>query len=1250
MEDHKRKNKKRNQNKKPTQEQIKKIQGNADQRKDNVNGTDENEKKESITKPVLNEASSHSENEVARKPNIVNGEHNGKEIKKPKRKNKQKENQKDSQDEDQKVNDQKQDLNQANINIIVDEVVKNLPMAEKEPFQSMQGNTPEAEQNGGNATLSTQQLPSESTPCHQFHNDEAPTCSHHIQHQLNNLKMGNLKIDFDVQKHLSPMGTQSDGSNNEYFYKGFNVEQLIAGSNGKDKVQTNGNLQQEELNSLPAKKTGDTKQNDQALQNPQHQMSDSSPETMLNNMLRNAAGGLDPNEIMKNMFGSAGISGEPPAQNKMTNNMTGSSGAQPNPNDILKNMFGNSGPPPIPKEMLEKMFANSSGAPNPNEMLKNMFGNGGNPGAVPNSNDLLKNMFANGGGSETQPNPNDMLKNMFGNSSTAPNPNELLKNIFGSSQNEDETMEIDPQAMFGQVNAMMQNMDPNMMASMSQMMSNMDPTILAGMTNMVAGMMQGGGLNLQNIMQMKEKKSQGAKMEENNVVENTKNHGDSQNIRNKEPEASKLEISKEEKGDPKIQDEPALKCNFSFSSNSSEKTEGDDEDTSSEQEAPEQQNSEINEEKPVVPKIKRFVREESIPELLENLINVGTKKEVTEIKKVEVKTNKIKTILSKVLKKEKKVVAGDSSVQSIEIREHRVECQNIVIPNKTKTVEKAIDYEKLQHVKEPLEHPDTKAAHQKTKGKDFIQTSSKVKDIKDSVKDEESQFKETGEQIQENQFLNPSGEKFKPQDFEFNPKNMNALFTNLLQDKKLGEIKSQDLDPNSVTTKNNQSESKTAFETVLSNMSNLIQNGGAENGNTPLENMMMQQNLFVNLMQTQNPKVDLSKNGLTESITAQSPDNIESMMSQMMGAFSSFKSQGNDDNSNPFNLGDTMNKMMQMFNNTNASSSPNVLESISDMFNQLLPNNTTSSDLDMSTIMSNPENIKNILKMGEMIFGKSPFDLDGENSQPSESDESVNEQSSDKSIEEDNIKVNTPSKNFYQDERPSVLLKELLGDKFWSIRKKRNDLAEKSEVKSKINKNKQKENCKTRKVDNSVPVEKAESSTPKKVMKKSSEDSLNDFNTDLEKESPFVRMMHKKLQKDSKLQEFLKSKLQKDPKMQKFIQDRLKKDEKFQKFIREKLANNKEMRENFQEKFKSELGLTIEIPDIDGDNASGDGNGQVENHKDVGKSDEAETPNSNGVQEEGEKSKNHTNKLLMKKYAELTMMLCGIVYMGVLCY
>ncbi|XP_008470862.1 uncharacterized protein PF11_0213 [Diaphorina citri] len=1294
MEDHKRKNKKKSQNKRPTQEQIKKIQTNVEQRK---------ETKTNGVTPVQADPATGSLKREAKAPNEIQVqiEHHANGIgreKKSKKKNKQNRKQNESESENTNANGHIEEENKTQVDlvekvVIVKEAVEGTQIHAETVAAVIENIT----QSNGNGTCS--QVDAGASNCLQHHTDEAPTCSHHIQHHLNNVKVADFKIDFDIQKHLSPVGTQF-GSNQEYFYKGFTVENMA------DKI--NNGLGESEDSSVNPEEIVKALLGNREAAPP-------NPDEMLKSMFRNPTSPpFNPQELMKNMFGN---------QEKQAGNS--------NPDDLLKSMFGNQGTkqagPSNPADVLKAMLGKDENQVppfNPQEMMKSMFGNQGKQQAGPsNPADMLK-------GHQAPPfNPAEMMKSMFGNQGAAPfNPEEMMKNMFGngpSQETPDPDLNVNVEDMFGQMNAMAQHIDPNVMNNMSQMVANMDPAILSEVNNMAMSLMQGGGIqdSIQKLMQMKANrvKNNASKIVEMNHTEESvelKNNnselvgnerGNNEQSSNQredkkdkhdqgnENETEKKEIneisnkfegeSKDVKedgenvksGKDKTSDdsnngadttsESFMKPSFSFSSNTSEKSE---EDKIEDEGKKENDNSE-EETEVVTRKTKRFERELSIPELIENLTKVDLKKEETKKEEERIKRNKLKAIFSKVLKKEKKIVEGSECISSsIEFHEHRIEYQTGKQPTKNKSQEtKEIDYEKLQHVKEPLEV----SGKRETSGSKEItpqQSAVPVKNIKEILKNKEANTNETGETSQQKLSFTQELDKKNLDDYvEINPDNMNEMFQNLLQGKHRSAANNGPSEP----VGSNQSINNNPLASLLNNMTNLFETSGFNKdqilnltgveGNGP----DIMSSMFSNLLQSDSSKGESSKtNDVSNTESAGKSASLESVMSQMFVGMQTMSSGGNSDLSeaisptgNPDNfLQNFQRTLMRQFNNNNeenGSDTPNVnlLQNMIEMFDKVMPNEDGNSVPDMNTLMGKPENFANILQMGEMLFGKSPLNLapnidnSSENSKLEEGESQENVLNTDKNSEEEEVieETTTISKNIYQEERTSVLLKKLLGEKFWSIRKKRNDLIPEENLKLKPVKSK------------SEKKKSVTSSSETSIDKDLSKDPANSIPFDItsfsmENQSPFVKMIQRKIQKDPKLQQFLKEKLRKDPKMQQIIAERMQKDERLQTFIREKLSKDKEMRKTFREKFKNELGLTNIIPkfeDDDEDNINGDiaketndedKNSTQEQHQDIKRNTKKEDKDENN-------KKRYTIQLI-KKYMELTVIMCGIITMGIICY
>lgn len=416
---------------------------------------------------------------------------------------------------------------------------------------------------------------------------------------------------------------------------------------------------------------------------------------------------------------------------------------------------------------------------------------------------------------------------------------------------------------------------------------------------------------------------------------------------------------------------------------------------------------------------------------------------------------------------------------------------------------------------------------------------------------------------------------------------------------------------------------------------------------------------------------------------------FENLMSSMLTSMSSLNcggTNGDGPSSNPSQTEALTNLMGQLGsmlsdktqNLDNASSAISPLQNINSIFEQMLGSNKLDEGLipelfDMNTFpdFQKPENIQEILQIGETLFGNSLFGPDlnlksNESKQSASSSEklidNINTIQMGQETEQNEIIKNesVPSRNVFQEDRTSVLLKNLLGDKFWNIRKIR------TQSKHSIEPISTKELSK-----NPSSSQNKRPSSSKKEKTKS-----KDLPDGLESENVFVQKLQKKIQKDSKLQIYLKEKLQKDPKMQKFIQEKLQKDERLQKFIRDKLSNDKELRKNFEEKFKSELGLTGIIPKFDDDDDDDEGMADTrkgksdqQNNKEVKKVSkrkdtterQIDVPNLENDEDkkDGKPKKDiiiTTNEktkrtlLLMKRYFELTFTIVGIIYLGLICY
>ncbi|KAL1449514.1 hypothetical protein WDU94_002014 [Cyamophila willieti] len=762
MEDHKRKNKKRNHNKKPTPEQIKKLQNNIDQNEVKLNGVAENGvNKANHSNNSIKHAPESQENKVIVE-NQVNGE-NKRSKKKNKTKGKPNVNPNDNQTPTVNLNGIEKELEETKLNSSLEKVEEKaqLVSAEETISENVNLDTPVGTYTHEQNQCSPNHSP-DSSPCAQYHSDEAPNCSDHIQHELNKVKVGDFKIDFDVQKLMTPMGTQSGASNKEYFYKGLNIDKLEAINNEAPETVSNEKIKHDMMPN--AKQTNEIPLDETVPQLRTPVNIDSLVKNMTGNSASKSSAFVNPDEMLKSLFGNVGNQNAGFINpDEMMKNMLGNLGSQnsklPNPDEMLKNMFGsnpNQNAAVNPKDLLNRVFGSpdkqQTSSINPEELMKNVFGTLGDQSSGPlNSNEMLKNIIGSTGQQSSNPVdlPLDGLENPENHNVAPINPDDMMKNMLGNLGN--------PMDMLGQMNAMAQQMDPNMMNNMNQMMSNMDPAVLSGMTNMVAGLMQGGGLgaNIQSLMQMKAQKLQNLKKIEINEDQSPPKN---ENI-NKEvdvstkcfeinqtletpPEDSK-EFNKgskdvDEKKDVEIPcnkiekesenpEEPVLKCSFSFSSNVSEKS-GDEMIEETETKDNLKEDSQIGPSKPKI-----FVREESMPELLENLIKVN--KEEVKTKKVEIKTSKFKTILSKVLRKEKKTVAGETSISTTEIQTQHVEYKKNKTLKKNEARKGELDYEKLHHVKEPMEVRERK---------EIKIIPRRAKDIKDPARDEKETFKQTG--------------------------------------------------------------------------------------------------------------------------------------------------------------------------------------------------------------------------------------------------------------------------------------------------------------------------------------------------------------------------------------------------------------------------------------------------------------------------------------------------------------------------
>lgn len=1299
MEDHKKKSKKRNQNKRPTQDQIKKLQNTVEQRNNKVNG-------------VLNEAT-HSTNsfknyENSHKPelsveNHVSAETNGN--KKSRKKIKQqKAIQKDNENGTETVNGhiEGQEVKNDHVNrngvlhkVVIETVDGDSQAEENPPLINLETvaaalETVTSQTNESNACSHTSANVTSS--CHQYHGGEAPMCSHHIQHHMNNINMGDFKIDFDVQKHLSPISSPL-GSNKEYFYKGFNVEKLEAvnpetnleGDKFDFSQKLIENNRTDIIEHIQESNSG-SKIVDGNIQIPFGNVSSG---TEISQSLKNIQLPFDPTALLKNMFADKQNQGVSPM----------------NPDDMMKAMFGtNIGQAFDPQEMLKSMFRggdkNINPPLNPAEMFSTMFKKGGPGNTGVNQQDVLKSMFGDEENQQTQPvSPKKFLINIFDQAGDKGGSNYNTRSLFdgmvGKKENDDTAPDPDDMQipdMFSQINAMSQQMDPNLISNMGQIVANMDPALLMGVNNMVSTMIQGGELNLQTLMQMKANRLQknSTKVEECNVNEPQKldrqekclNEKDHNNMKEnhveptqinemsvkssnlceekyatKTKEILKAEIEEETPTENNCSkgkgcnskeevEQPVMKCSFSFSSNTSEQMEESNIETKLSQ----QEDGDV-EIKTKPKKGIRFFREESVPELIENLTKTDTIKEV-KIDQIEIKTNKLKTIINKVFRKEKKSVNGNI-ISSIEVHEQRVEYQNKKEPSTANFSKmKEIDYEKLHYVKEPMEVKERK--EMSSKAKDRMYQSSEQVNKGNETEKHENKVKKTGESNKDDIRLIDNTEQMVIVDnIEFNLDSMNDFFTNLLQGKNVR----QETTSSTSTQENN----------ISSNSP-----GSVSTDNKTFQ-MMMQQNMSNNIFNKFIGQQNLLKNEASgpNEVQSDKTESLDNVMSLMLNAFTPLSSEANK---NPLNqtsnqavlFQNLQQTLMQTFTpkNQEDGSKPyqgNIHESMTEMFDKMLSNREENSMPDFQDILSNEGNISEMLKVGEMFFGNNPIDPTRNAESIEKTAQTVRESQVENVAEntseenDEDITIVHVSKNVYQHERTSVLLKELLGENFWSIRKK-DDLRDvqnskfKSEKKNKKNKSKVTPNACEIKTTTSSDIDNCieEPSTSARTLPL-------ELQRELEKESPLVRMLHKKIQKDTKLQHFLKEKLLKDPKMQKFIQERLQKDERIQKFMREKLSKDKALRKNFEEKFKNELGLTNIVPNFDDEEdvdegPSDDNNEEQKKLTEESSDNKPENDVTKASKDSVETRPNQHIGLVFKTFAELTFLLIAIVYTAMLCY
>lgn len=1306
MEDHKRKNKKRNQNKRPTADQIKKLQNTAEQRKD-INGVLE-EKSNGTTSAEGYEDSHEPDLKVEKQESVEANGHKKNKKKIKQQKTKPGENESDTRSENGHIG-QQVEHDHTNSNGVIPEAV-----IEKEDDDSQTKTKPASIDSETVAavleTLSTQRNENHAcshphsgttSSCHQYHGDEAPTCSHHIQHHMSNINMGDLKIDFDVQKHLSPMSSPI-GSNKEYFYKGFNVEQL-------DLVATEAHMESDRL--MATEKIVQNNKAELLKQNDQFPIGNVDNRSGTQQPRENTQLPLDPKTLLKSMFGSDQHQVLPFEPDEMMKSMFGSKeGEAFNPHEMLKNMFGGGDNAPFnPNELFSSLVGREKGPANLGmnspDSMENVLHGEKNSGAVLNTSDetmnssvtsnsdqafnpqvTIQSMFGGVDKNTNVPlNPNDLLRTMFEQSgdkgSINSNPARIFEAMLGAKADTNHTAP-DPDDlpiidnMFNQMNVIAQQMDPNMISGMSQIVAKMDPAFLMGVNNMVSSMMQGKGLDLQNLMQMKAKRLQQNKAElvECDVSPDQQKLDSQEDCLNQNDQNSKTvmqstetnnfsvkmshvfegkysnnmntgEKAKGEEGqlletinssgqlyNNEEKTEPVMKCNFSFSSNTSEPTEESNTETPESTEQDDSTEKDTGEPK----KVLRFVRDESIPELLENLTKTDTNKEVT-TDRIEIKTSKFKAIINKVLKKEKRSVNGNV-VSSIEVHEQRVEYQNNKGPSKTH--KKEIDYEKLQHVKEPLEIRGRKETP--SKGKEIIKKRSSEQNKNEKAAEIVTKMeKKSGESNKEDiKFIESTEQMIIDDNVEFNLESMNEIFTNLLQGRKMTQ-KTNNCDSNLENDNSNGSPGSTSTTSV------------------PFEMIMKQNmsNLFNNLMGPDNPinKAMLSNETqnnpeVNKNVSNQNPaDLFQNLQQVMMKQFAS----KNQDGSGP-------------------SEDSNIFESMTDMFGKMLPNKDENAIPDFQEFFSKQGNMTDILKMGEMLFGTYPIDHPTESSEGTgNTKEQIDDCEKNSRIETNHIKnedshenaTTVPiSKNVHQNDRTSVLLKQLLGDKFWSIRKKDNVLKEnnaKSKSDKVIKKSKSKASADSSEIKTTESSVMDPSTLNKVDVPSTSTETLSlpvELQLELEKESPLVRMLHKRIQKDTKLQQFLKEKLKKDPKMQKFIQDRLQKDERIQKFMREKLSNDKALRQSFEEKFKNELGLTNIVPKFDDEEETNQkpSNDNNEEEKKTTEKIPDKKIGSEANKAKKDKAKTTAKKIhtgiLFKTYAELTCLLVAIVYTAILCY